>query len=692
MTSAVLKCRGENGHAELTAEGLGDSLLALYDKMVRGLPEHRLQSMVAEVLAEAHAKQDKELVKNIFVLAFHTRWCRGGKGERKISYLLLLEMYKEYPAVVLELVGLLPSYGYWKDLLSLLLQGADQGMSLEPLQHKVWSMFASQLTSDMKELEEATQQGRPPRSMSLAAKFAPSEGGQHSKVLGADKEICKMLFPALVADGQATPSAQNKYRRMLSKLRQALALPEVLMCAKRWAEIEFGRISSVCLDRQKKAFLNEGRRRHPEQDRLACRAHLLAAIQEKKALKGKQLFPHQLVQQVLRNGDSCATLDDKVEMLHGMGLKVSRQTIREALRRTRGNADAAMEDLLELAPEELGGEEEDEEGDSAGVNAVINAQWDAVREGVVDMVQARQAELAQGASAVEEAETLVKAVNALEQTPTAAAPCLTAAALSLAADAAVATAVAANGRKPAGLARVVAMADVSGSMQGTPMNVSIALGILASEITHPAFRDKVLTFSEDPVWHDLSAAPTFVDKVHSLSTAHWGGSTNFVKAMDKIAELVRERSLAPEDIPDLLVISDMQFDEAEPGSWDVAHKQIADRFHALGHELHGYPLEPPNIIFWNVRSDSVGYPAVADESGVSMLSGFSPALMKFVLSGEMEQEHIAFDSDGRVVKVRRRTDPRETLQRVLHESGLAPVRAVLDAVTPAMLPGSSWLP
>ena len=95
MTSAVLKCRGENGHAELTAEGLGDSLLALYDKMVRGLAEHRLQAMVAEVLAEARAKQDKELVKNIFVLAFHTRWCRGGKGERKLSYLLLLEMYRE---------------------------------------------------------------------------------------------------------------------------------------------------------------------------------------------------------------------------------------------------------------------------------------------------------------------------------------------------------------------------------------------------------------------------------------------------------------------------------------------------------------------------------------------------------------------------------------------------------------------
>ena len=33
------------------------------------------------------------------------------------------------------------------------------------------------------------------------------------------------------------------------------------------------------------------------------------------------------------------------------------------------------------------------------------------------------------------------------------------------------------------------MADVSGSMSGMPMLVSIALGILISEVTHPSFKD-----------------------------------------------------------------------------------------------------------------------------------------------------------------------------------------------------------
>ena len=86
--------RGENGHAELTAEGLGDALLALFDKIVRGLDEARISSFVADIIAEARTKGDPELLKNLFVLAFQTRWCRGGKGERNVFYHLLVVLYE----------------------------------------------------------------------------------------------------------------------------------------------------------------------------------------------------------------------------------------------------------------------------------------------------------------------------------------------------------------------------------------------------------------------------------------------------------------------------------------------------------------------------------------------------------------------------------------------------------------------
>ena len=186
--------RGENGHAELTADGLGDPLLALFDKPVRGLDEARISSFVADIIAEARTKGDAEPLKNLFVLAFQTRWCRGGKGERKIFYHLLVVLYERYAAVVVDLVQLIPTYGCWKDLLNLLLECKHGNVDYAPLRHTVWSMFARQLKADEEELAAATRQGRSPK-LSLAAKYAPSQGGQHSRVLKADKEIYKILFP-----------------------------------------------------------------------------------------------------------------------------------------------------------------------------------------------------------------------------------------------------------------------------------------------------------------------------------------------------------------------------------------------------------------------------------------------------------------------------------------------------------------
>jgi hypothetical protein len=292
-------------------------------------------------------------------------------------------------------------------------------------------MFARQLKADEEELAAATRQGRSPK-LSLAAKYAPSQGGQHSRVLKADKEIYKILFPAFALASSEAASA--KYRRLLSSLRRALAVPEVLMCAQKWAEINFAKVSSLCLDRHKRAFLNEGKDRARDNlDRLACREHLLEMITEKgvSGLKGKQLFPHELVQQVLNP--------------------------------KRGDLSDA-------------------------VCAILNIQWEAVRNGLLEMVEARKAEQAQASMLVDNVEALVTASKLCTQSTV----------LSVALDVAIDSAVSSSAVKPVGLSRVVAMVDVSGSMSGTPMEAAIALGILTSEVTHPVFRDRVLTFSADP--------------------------------------------------------------------------------------------------------------------------------------------------------------------------------------------------
>jgi hypothetical protein len=248
------------------------------------------------------------------------------------------------------------------------------------------------------------------------------------------------------------------------------------------------------------------------------------------------------------------------------------------------------------------------------------------------------------------------------------------------------------------LGKLVPLSDVSGSMSGTPMMVSIALGILCSELTNEAFRDLVLTFTDDARWENLESCATFADKVTKMQRAPWGGSTNFYAAMNRVADVVRKSKLKQEDIPNLLVISDMQFNQANGAGgyysygsrsssthWSTSFEEIKRLFHDLGLEVHGEPLQPPTIIFWNVRG-SVGYPAASDDEGVILLSGYSPALMKFLLSGEMEEEVVVEEvtESGEVVVKKRKLQitPAEAMRKVLYEEALNPIREALQTLSP----------
>ena len=100
-----------------TASGAtANAVLALFDQLVRGLPEDKLRALVADALKDADAAG----VEDVFVLAFQTRWCRGGKGERSLALVMLKVLYEIMPSAVLALVELLPRFGSWKNPLALL--------------------------------------------------------------------------------------------------------------------------------------------------------------------------------------------------------------------------------------------------------------------------------------------------------------------------------------------------------------------------------------------------------------------------------------------------------------------------------------------------------------------------------------------------------------------------------------------
>jgi hypothetical protein len=229
--------------------------------------------------------------------------------------------------------------------------------------------------------------------------------------------------------------------------------------------------------------------------------------------------------------------------------------------------------------------------------------------------------------------------------------------------------------------QMIPMADVSGSMSGTPMEVSIALSILLTEITHPAFRGLILTFHERPTFHKVNLDASIADKVRSLQNAPWGGATNFEAAYDLILDVARKNKMAREDLPALIVFSDMQFNQAsrpKSGSMSVMHDVLRRKVKKVANELKWEDTEPSPIVYWNLRNTG-GHPVAKDTEGTVLLAGFSPSLLKMVMGGgaleETEVEEVQMD--GTVVTKKIRVTPEQILRQTLEDSLYDPVRVVL---------------
>ena len=186
-----------------------------------------------------------------------------------------------------------------------------------------------------------------------------------------------------------------------------------------------------------------------------------------------------------------------------------------------------------------------------------------------------------------------------------------------------------------GDASILPMVDVSGSMGCSAgnsktvscMDVAVSLGMYCSEKNTGKFKDLILTFSADPQL--ISLKGNIVQRYYQLKHANWGMNTNLHKAFNKILSVAVQGEVPQEEMPEiLLIMSDMQFDSCTVFD-DSAHEMISRKYKAAGYNM-------PKIVFWNLNSYdnvSVRY----DTSGTALVSGFSPAIMKAVLSADMEE-------------------------------------------------------
>lgn len=183
-----------------------------------------------------------------------------------------------------------------------------------------------------------------------------------------------------------------------------------------------------------------------------------------------------------------------------------------------------------------------------------------------------------------------------------------------------------NSLQTGALGKMIAMVDVSGSMEGDPMNVAIALGIRIAEKS--VLGQRVLTFSDRPTWVNLDIAPDFVSKVAIVKSAPWGMNTNFHAALKLILDAIVKHKLPSSEVQDmvLVILSDMQIDQGDRCDKQSLYKAMQTMYAEAGMKVCGQPYTPPHILFWNLRHTD-GFPNLSNQPNTSMMSGFSPALL-----------------------------------------------------------------
>ena len=129
-----------------------------------------------------------------------------------------------------------------------------------------------------------------------------------------------------------------------------------------------------------------------------------------------------------------------------------------------------------------------------------------------------------------------------------------------------------------------------------------------------------------PHYIDFSNCGTLGNKIRLYQSTDFDGSTNIEAVMQLILDTAVKNRVKQEDIPNVCILSDMEFDtcvecNASPTLFDA----IRAKYNAAGYEL-------PRVFFWNLASRTGGIPLKQSPNGVGLVSGFSQNTIKTLLS------------------------------------------------------------
>ena len=515
-----------------TSKSEAQSLLTqLYFQLVRTQDHSDLEEKMCYLLKNLNWREHKEELTQLFKLTMHVRDIEAGKGEYSLAYMMVWAWSKHSKKLAEILVrsfvisddGSHPM-GSWKDIKFMCKYLAEK----ESRNYWLINYMCDYSVMVVRQEYEMLQKD-PNFKPSLAGRWMAREKQKQYKWI--HKKMSEIAFPDFVVEPLNGWRDGNQYRaailkqkirwnKMIVSLSKASDTPQIKMASKRWSNLDFNNIPSICLKKNSNAIRNKdkrGNQRSTEDDRIACANNF--SLHLSKASSG-----------------------DKTAKVHGKRLSVG-ELVKEAF-----NASGEKQTQL-------------------------NLQWLSNKDNNSQLENA----------------------------------C------------------------------IIPCCDTSGSMECDdylPISNAIGLSIRTSEICHPAFKNRILTFNSKPSWIDVSAyGDDFVGKVKKIrNDPNWAMNTNFEALCDKILDGLVRAEVNPSETKNIIlaVYSDMQIDAAQgwgDGDQSTMLELIKRKFAEAGlRSKFRTPYVQPHILFWNLRKTS-GFPATAFDENVSFLSGYSSTLL-----------------------------------------------------------------
>lgn len=284
MNASASTWNGAVSYMSPDPTGQTSGRLSLFFKGVRGLNVPLLYNYLRH--------SAKESLLDTFLLVFHMRDPRGGKGERELGRRALVWLFINYPTEFRRVMNLIPEYGRWDDLLELFpgnlnlvdiekvkcnymsdIPTKEHLEILQVIQNESVQIMANQLKQDLHNMSEGN-------ACSLCAKWTPTEGDSVDRKSGVFKTLANCL-------GVSTRTLRKNYN---TPLRSYLKIVERFICSGNWDHIDFNKVPSHAMKRLKNAF-----EKHDKDRFLEWRKNLEKGTSKVNA---KALQPHELVKEM----------------------------------------------------------------------------------------------------------------------------------------------------------------------------------------------------------------------------------------------------------------------------------------------------------------------------------------------------------------------------------------------------------